>query len=103
MRPSWISFSRASLAISRRTLSKPVTTTTPGVSSTITSTPVAFSKARMFRPSRPMIRPFISSVGMSTVLTVVSAVCSAAYRWMAVARISRACCWDGSFAQPVRA
>ena len=30
----------------------------------------------MFRPSRPMIRPFMSSVGMSTVLTVVSAVCA---------------------------
>ena len=50
--------------------------TTPGVSSTITSTPVAFSKVRMLRPSRPMIRPFMSSVGMSTVLTVVSAVCA---------------------------
>ncbi len=30
----------------------------PGVSSTISSTPVAVSSARMFRPSRPMIRPF---------------------------------------------
>ena len=50
IRPSWISFSSASLAISRRMLSKPVTMTMPGVSSTITSTPVAFSKARMFRP-----------------------------------------------------
>ena len=39
----------------------------------ITSTPVAFSKARMLRPSRPMMRPFISSLGMSTVLVVVSA------------------------------
>ena len=38
----------------------------------------AFSKVRMLRPSRPMIRPFMSSLGMSTVLTVVSAVCSAA-------------------------
>ena len=52
--------------------------TTPGVSSTITSTPVHFSKVRMLRPSRPMMRPFMSSEGMSTVLTVVSAVCSAA-------------------------
>ena len=41
----------------------------------------------MLRPSRPMIRPFMSSVGMWTVLTVVSAVWSAALRWMAVARI----------------
>ena len=78
MRPSWISLFSASRAISRRTLSKALTMTTPGVSSTITSTPVAFSKVRMFRPSRPMMRPFMSSLGMSTVLTVVSAVCSAA-------------------------
>ena len=33
-----------------------------------------FSNARMFRPSLPMIRPFISSFGMSTVLVVDSAV-----------------------------
>ena len=44
----------------------------------ITSTPVAFSNARILRPSRPMMRPFMSSVGMSTVLVVVSAVCAAA-------------------------
>ena len=67
-----------SRATSRRIVSKPLTITTPGVSSMITSTPVAFSKARMFRPSRPMIRPFISSLGMSTVLVVVSAVWAAA-------------------------
>ena len=36
--------------------------------------PVAFSNARTFRPSRPMIRPFISSLGISTVLVVESAV-----------------------------
>ena len=78
IRPSRISFSSASLAVSRRTLSKAETMTMPGVSSTITSTPVAFSKARMFRPSRPMIRPFMSSEGMSTVLVVVSAVWQAA-------------------------
>ena len=57
-------------AISRRTGSNALTITTPGVSSMITSTPVAFSKARMLRPSRPMMRPFISSLGMSTVLVV---------------------------------
>ena len=34
-----------------------------GVSSMMTSTPVASSNARMFRPSRPMMRPFISSFG----------------------------------------
>ena len=61
-----------------------------GVSSMITSTPVAVSKARMFRPSRPMMRPFISSLGSATAATVVSAVCSAASRWMAMAMIRRA-------------
>ncbi len=39
-------------ATSRRTGLKPLTTIMPGVSSTITSTPVAFSKARILRPSR---------------------------------------------------
>ena len=43
----------------------------PGVSSTISSTPVASSSARMLRPSRPMIRPFKSSLGRSTTETVV--------------------------------
>src|SRR3990172_5747134 len=62
-----MSLMRASLAISRRTLSKAETMTTPGVSSTMTSTPVSFSKARMLRPSRPMMRPFMSSLGISTV------------------------------------
>ena len=38
-------------------------TTVSGVSSMIRSTPVACSRARMLRPSRPMIRPFISSDG----------------------------------------
>ncbi len=37
------------------------------------STPVMFSSARMLRPSRPMIRPFMSSPGSSTTDTVVSA------------------------------
>ena len=73
-----MSLFRARRATSRRIMSKPLTMTTPGVSSMITSTPVAFSKARMLRPSRPMIRPFISSLGMPTVLVVVSAVCAAA-------------------------
>ncbi len=78
MRPSAISLVSAMRPISRRTGSNPLTMTTPGVSSMITSTPVAFSKARMLRPSRPMIRPFISSLGISTVLVVVSAVWAAA-------------------------
>jgi len=62
--------------LARRIGSKHETTTTPGVSSTTTSTPVAFSKARMLRPSRPMIRPFISSLEILMVETVESAVCS---------------------------
>ena len=37
----------------------------------------------MFLPSRPMIRPFISSEGSWTTETVVAAVCSAAMRWIA--------------------
>ena len=57
------SFSSASRATSRRTGSKHETTTVSGVSSMMTSTPVASSNARMFRPSRPMMRPFISSFG----------------------------------------
>ena len=61
----------------------------PGVSSTISSTPVAVSSARMLRPSRPMIRPLRSSLGRSTTETVVSMACSAALRWMASATI----CW----------
>ena len=43
----------------------------------------------MLRPSRPMIRPFMSSLGRSTTDTVVSMACSAALRWMASATI----CW----------
>src|SRR4051812_40061107 len=83
MRPSATSFSSASRAVSRRMGSKPKRTTASGVSSMITSIPVACSKARMFRPSRPMMRPFISSDGRETTETVVSAVWSAAMRWMA--------------------
>ena len=41
-------------------------TTVSGVSSMIRSMPVACSRARMLRPSRPMIRPFISSLGRWT-------------------------------------
>ena len=61
-----------------------------GVSSMMRSTPVMVSSVRMLRPSRPMMRPFISSLGSGTTETVVSAAWSAAQRWMAVAMISRA-------------
>ena len=90
MRPSAISLLSEIRAISRRTGSKALTITTPGVSSMMTSTPVAFSSARMLRPSRPMMRPFISSLGMSTVLVVASAVWAAAKRWIEVISISLA-------------
>ena len=73
MRPSTMSFSSASLATSRRTGSKELTVMASGVSSMMRSTPVMVSRVRMFRPSRPMMRPFISSLGRATTLTVVSA------------------------------
>ena len=44
----------------------------------------------MLRPSRPMIRPFMSSEASSTTLTVVSAVWLAATRWRASATSARA-------------
>src|SRR6266496_4670543 len=49
MRPSAIRRSRARRPISRRTGSKQDTTTVSGVSSMMTSTPVAASNARMLR------------------------------------------------------
>ena len=90
MRPSAISFISDSRATSRRTGSKDESTTASGVSSMIRSTPVACSRARMLRPSLPMIRPFISSLGMVTDDCVVSTVVSAAQRWMAWETIQRA-------------
>ena len=60
-----------------------------GVSSMITSTPVRFSSARMLRPSRPMMRPFMSSEGSSTIETVVSAAWLAAVRWMPIEMMLR--------------
>ena len=72
MRPSEISFSSAMRAISRRTGLKVEMVMASGVSSMIRSTPVSVSIARMLRPSRPMMRPFISSFGRSTTETVAS-------------------------------
>ena len=88
IRPSRISRFRATRAISRRTGSKLDRVTASGVSSIIRSTPVACSSALMLRPSRPMSRPFISSLGRGTTETVVSATISEALRCMASARIS---------------
>ena len=48
------------------------------------------SNARMLRPSRPMMRPFISSPGRCRTETTDSLVCSVATRWMARVTILRA-------------
>ena len=48
------------------------------------STPVRCSSVRMLRPSRPMMRPFMSSDESSTIETVVSAAWLAATRWKRV-------------------
>jgi hypothetical protein len=90
IRPSTISFSRAWRATSRRSGSKAEMTMASGVSSMIRSTPVAASRARMFRPSRPMILPFRSSEGSSTTETVASTTVSEARRWIAMPMIRRA-------------
>ena len=46
----------------------------------IKSTPVSASNCLIFLPSRPIILPFISSLGNATTETVVSAEWSAAQR-----------------------
>ncbi len=78
--PSFRSISRATLATSRRTGSNELRIIIPGVSSTIMSTPVALCRAWIFRPSLPIIRPFISSSSSLTALTTRSAVTSLAIR-----------------------
>ena len=88
IRPSTINFSSAIRATSRRIGSKPERITASGVSSIIKSIPVNVSSARMLRPSRPIMRPFISSLGNATTDTVVSATWSAAQRWIAEEIIS---------------
>ena len=70
MRPSLTSASRAVCAISRRTGSNDESSTSWGDSSISSVTPVAASNALMLRPSRPMIRPFISSLGSCTRVAV---------------------------------
>ena len=64
----------------------------------ISSTPVMVSRVRMLRPSRPMMRPFISSFGSCTTDTVVSATWSAAHLWIAVTTYSFAFLSASSFA-----
>ena len=79
MRPSVISFSKDSRAISLRMGSNPEIITASGVSSTIKSTPVNISNVLIFLPSLPIILPFMSSLGKGTKDVVVSTVWSAEY------------------------
>ena len=88
IRPSKISLVSARRATSRLTGSKLDRVTVSGVSSTIRSTPLACSRALILRPSRPISRPFISSLGRGTLVTVVSEATSEAQRWIVSARIS---------------
>ena len=90
MRPSWSSLSSVSRAVSRRTPSKPESRTAPGVSSMMKSIPVSVSRARMLRPSRPMMRPLSSSDFSSTTDTVVSTAWLEATLCMTAARMLRA-------------
>ena len=53
-----------------------------GVSSTTISTPAAASKARILRPSRPIIRPLTSSLSIWKTLTEFSIAVSVATRWI---------------------
>ena len=87
IRPSDTSWCRASRQISRRTGSKAEMTMASGVSSTTISTPVTASRARMFRPSRPMIRPFTSSLSIWKTLTEFSIAVSVATRCMVLMTI----------------
>ena len=81
---------KATRAISRRTGSKLDRVTASGVSSIIRSTPVACSSALILRPSLPIRRPFISSLGRGTTDTVVSTTTSEALRCIVRESIS----WD---------
>lgn len=69
-------FSSAMAATSLLTGSKPDKMTTSGVSSMMSSMPVAFSSVLILRPSLPMIRAFMSSFGRGTTETVISVACS---------------------------
>ena len=72
IRPSATSACNAILATSRRTGSNDEMSTMFGDSSMRSVTPVDASKALMLRPSRPMMRPFISSLGSWTIVAVTS-------------------------------
>ena len=82
IRPSVTNWWSARRAISRRTGSKADNTIASGVSSTTISTPVAASSARILRPSRPIMRPLISSDSMWNTVTEFSMAVSVATRCM---------------------
>src|SRR5574344_2159098 len=71
---------RARRQTSRRIGSNAEITIASGVSSTTISTPVAASRARILRPSRPIIRPFTSSFSIWKTLTEFSIAVSVATR-----------------------
>ena len=77
--PSLINFSKDNFAICLLIGSNPETMIVKGVSSIITSTPVARSRVLIFLPSLPITLPFISSLGRLTVEVVVSAVWAPEY------------------------
>ena len=93
IRPSVTNLCKAKRAISLRTGSKQERIMASGVSSTMISTPVAASKARMFRPSRPMMRPFTSSDSMLNTETQFSTASSVPMRCMVLMMIFLASCW----------
>ena len=70
-----------------------------GVSSMMRSTPVAFSMARMLRPSLPMTLPFMSSLGRETDERETSETTSEASLWMASEMMVRAFSWASSLAR----
>ena len=88
--PSTTRRSIARRAISRRIGSKLESVTASGVSSMMRSTPVRLSNVRMFLPSRPIMRPFISSDGNGTTLMLDSPALSTAHLCIAPAIMSRA-------------
>ena len=90
MLPSLRSRSSVIRAISRRTGLKPDRTTVSASWSKTSWIPVALSKARMLRPSWPMIRPFTFLLGRAKVVTVRSAEKSDASRSIASDMILRA-------------
>ena len=78
IRPSATNLCKLKRAISLLNGSNEDNKIASGVSSTIKSTPVAASMARMLRPSLPMICPFISSDSKLNTVTVFSIATSAA-------------------------